>query len=316
MKNNLALVTGATSGIGYSAAKLLAQDGWGQVMVTGRSQSRVDEVVNRLKTDTGTQNITGIALDLNSFASVKKAVAELVKRGVPIDFLALNAGLIPGKERVVTSENIESSQAPLIGHHQLTLGLLAAGLLAPDARIVIAGSEAARGDVPLFRYTNLATFSEKEFGGDRAAGAEAILRGSSKVNYRANTAYADAKVFVAWWVAALARKIPEKMGVYAVSPGSTPDTQGLRSGSFMLRHVMVPILRLLPGMTQTPEEAAKRYLAAMNLGVEDSGKFFASPPKKMTGPMEVMRQEHFHDRANQDALWRAVVKVSGVDIDA
>ena len=66
-------------------------------------------------------------------------------------------------------------------------------------------------------------------------------------------------------------------------------------------------------MTQIPEEAAKRYLAAINLGAEDSGKFFASPPKKMTGPMEVMRQEHFHDRANQDSLWRAIVNVSGVD---
>src|SRR5271168_4186791 len=120
MKKNLALVTGATSGIGYSAAKQLVEDGWSNVIVTGRSQPRVDEVVNRLTTDTGTQNITGIALDLNSFVSVKKAVDELVKRGVPIDFLALNAGLIPGKERVVTSKNIESSQAPLIGHHQLT----------------------------------------------------------------------------------------------------------------------------------------------------------------------------------------------------
>jgi hypothetical protein len=33
----------------------------------------------------------------------------------------------------------------------------------------------------------------------------------------------------------------------------------------------------------------------------------------MTGPIEVMRQEHFHDRANQDVLWRAIVNVSGVD---
>ena len=64
MKKNLALVTGTTSGLGYSAAKQLVQDGWSHVIVTGRSQPRVDEAVNRLKTETGTQNITGIALDL------------------------------------------------------------------------------------------------------------------------------------------------------------------------------------------------------------------------------------------------------------
>ena len=92
MEHSIALVTGTTSGLGYSAAKQLVQDGWSHVIVTGRSQPGVDEAVNRLKAETGTQNFTGIALDLNSSASVKKAVAELVKRGVPIDFLLLNAG--------------------------------------------------------------------------------------------------------------------------------------------------------------------------------------------------------------------------------
>lgn len=313
MKKNLALVTGTTSGLGYSAAKQLVQDGWSHVIVTGRSQPRVDEAVNRLKTETGTQNITGIAVDLNSSASVKKAVAELVKRGVPIDFLLLNAGMMPGKERVVTSENIESSQAPLIGHHQLTMGLLGAGLLAPDARIVIAGAEPARGDVPMFRFTDLAAFAAKEYKGDRVSAVEAILRSSPNVKYKPNTAYSDAKLFVAWWVAALARKIPADMAVYAVSPGAAPDTQAVRNLGFVMRRLMMPIVKLIPGMSHTVDDGAKRYLAASKFGVDVSGKFFASPPKKMTGPTEVMRHEHLNDRANQDALWQAVVNVSGVD---
>src|SRR5271167_2248566 len=33
-------------------------------------------------------------------------------------------GMVPGKKRVLTSEGIEPAQAPLIGHHQLTVGLL------------------------------------------------------------------------------------------------------------------------------------------------------------------------------------------------
>jgi NAD(P)-dependent dehydrogenase (short-subunit alcohol dehydrogenase family) len=313
MKKNLALVTGTTSGLGYSAAKQLVQDGWSHVIVTGRSQTGVDEAVNRLKAETGTQNFTGIALDLNSSASVKKAVAELVKRGVPIDFLILNAGLMPGKERVVTSENIESSQAPLIGHHLLTMGLLKAGLLAADARIVIAGAEPARGDVPMFKFTDLAAFAAKEYKGDLVSAVEAIIRSSPNVKYKPNTAYSDAKLFVAWWVAALARKIPKDMAVYAISPGAAPDTQAVRHLSFVMKHVMMPIVKLIPGMSHSVDEGAKRYLTASKFGVDVSGKFFCSPPKKMTGPIEVMWQEHLHDRASQDALWRAVVKVSGVD---
>ena len=57
---------------------------------------------------------------------------------------------------MLTAAGIEATQAPLIGHHQLTVGLLRANLLSPNARIVIAGSEAARGDVPLFSYTDVA----------------------------------------------------------------------------------------------------------------------------------------------------------------
>jgi hypothetical protein len=55
---------------------------------------------------------------------------------------------------------------------------------------------------------------------------------------------------------------------------------------------------------------------ASAFGSDVSGQFFASPPKKVTGPIEVMRHEYFYERANQDALWQVVVKVSGVDIDA
>ena len=55
-------------------------------------------------------------------------------------------------------------------------------------------------------------------------------------------------------------------------------------------------------------------LQASEFGTDVSGQFFASAPKKLTGPIEAMRQPHFHDRANQEAAWQAVVKVSGVDL--
>ena len=312
MKKNLALVTGTTSGLGYSAARQLGQDGWSHVIVTGRSQTGVDEAVDRLKTETGTQNLSGVALDLNSFASVKKAIAALVERGMPIDLLILNAGMMPGKERVVTSENIEASQAPLIGHHQLTMGLLGAGLLGPDARIIIAGAEPARGDVPMFKFTDLPAFAANEYKGDRVSAVEAIFRSSPQVKYNPYVAYSDAKIFVAWWVAALARKLPEGMAVYAISPGSAPYTKAPRNLGFLMKHIMLPIGKLIPGMSHSVDEGTRNYLKASSFGVDVSGKFFCSAPKKMTGPIEIMRHEHLHDRASQDALWQAVVKISEV----
>lgn len=314
MGHSIALVTGSTSGLGYAAARLLAAEGCRQVIVTGRSWSRVQETAAQLTDDTKRPVFSPLALELDTPSSVQSALAELVKLARPIDFLLLNAGMVPGTKRELTATGLEASQAPLIGHHQLTVGLLRADLLSPNARIVIAGAEPARGDVPMFSFTDVAAFAAQHHQGDRAAAVEALLRNGPNVKYEPNRAYADAKLIIAWWVAALARRLPSGMAAYAVSPGSAPDTQASRNASPVLKWVFIPLVKLLPGMTMSPETAARRYLQASEFGTDVSGQFFASAPKKLTGPIEAMRHPHLHDRESQEAAWHAVVKVSGVDL--
>ena len=314
MKNSFAFVTGTTSGLGYAAAGLLAAKGYKQVIVTGRSLARVQQTHAQLAAETKKNIFTPLELDLDSPSSVQSALGELVKRGQPIDFLLLNAGLVPFKKRALTAEGIEASQAPLIGHHQLAVGLLRANLLSPNARIVIAGAEPARGGVPMFKYTDLPAFAAKYHHGDRTAAVEALIRNGPNVKYVPNNAYADAKLIIAWWVAALARRLPSGMAVYAVSPGGATDTKVVRSAGPALRYLMIPIVKLIPGMNQTPETAARRYIRASEFGTDVSGQFFASAQGKLSGPIEVQRQPHLHDRASQEAAWHAVVKVSGVDL--
>ena len=169
MEHSIALVTGTTSGLGYAAARMLAIEGYRQVIVTGRSLARVQETAAQLAAETKTQVFTPLELDLDAPTSVQSALAELVRLGRPIDFLLLNAGMVGGKKRVLTAAGIEAAQAPLIGHHQLTVGLLRANLLSPNARIVIASTEAARGDVPMFSYTDVAAFAATQYQGDRTA---------------------------------------------------------------------------------------------------------------------------------------------------
>jgi hypothetical protein len=168
----------------------------------------------------------------------------------------------------------------------------------------------------MFSFTDVPAFAAKHHQGDRTAALEALLHNGPNVKYAPNRAYADAKLIIAWWVAALARRLPSGMAVYAVSPGSAPDTQALRNAGPALKWLMIPLVKLVPGMSQTPETAARRYLQASEFGTDVSGQFFASAPKKLTGPMEAMRHPHLRDRANQEAAWQAVVKVSGVDFSS
>ena len=314
MESSIALVTGATSGLGYAAARSLAEQGWREIIVTGRSLTGAKEAALRLAVETKKQVFTPLALDLNTPSSVQAAVAELVKRGRPMDFLLLNAGLVPTKMRVITRAGVEAAQAPLIGHHQLTVGLLGANLLSPNGRIVIAGAEPARGGVPMFKYTDLPAFAAESYQGNRTAAVEDLIRSGPNVKYAPNTAYADAKLIIAWWVAALARRLPSGMAVYAVSPGASNDTQVARNAGPLLKYVMIPVVNLIPGMNQTPETAAARYLQASKFGTDVSGQFFASAEGKFSGPIEVQRHPHLLDRANQEAAWQAVVEVSGVDV--
>jgi len=247
-------------------------------------------------------------------SSVQSALAKLVECNRPIDFLLLNAGLVPFKRRALTAEGIEASQAPLIGHHRLTIGLLNANLLSPNARIVIAGAEPARGGVPMFKYTDLPAFAAKYHHGDRSAAVEALIHNGPNVKYVPNNTYADAKLIIAWWVAALARRLPSGMAVYAVSPGGATATNVVRSAGPALKYLFIPIVNLIPGMNQTPEVAAHRYIQASRFGTEASGQFFASAKGKFSGPIEVQRQPHLYDRASQEAAWQAVVRVSGIDL--
>jgi NAD(P)-dependent dehydrogenase (short-subunit alcohol dehydrogenase family) len=316
MEHSIALVTGATSGLGYAAASMLASKGCRQVIITGRSLARVQESAAQLAAETKTQVFTPLELELDTPTSVQSALAELVNRGQPIDFLLLNAGMVPGKKRVITAAGVEAAQAPLIGHHQLTVGLLRANLLSSNARIVIAGAEPARGGVPMFNYTDMPAFAAEHHQGDRTAAVEALIRNGPNVRYVPNNAYADAKLIVAWWVAALARRLPSGMAVYAVSPGAATATRVSRQAGLAVKYLFIPIANLIPGMNQAPETAARRYLQASEFGTDVSGQFFASAQGKFSGPIEAQRHPHLHDRASQEAAWQAVVKVSGVDFSS
>ena len=66
MEHSIALVTGATSGLGYAAARALAEEGWREIIVTGRSLARAKETAAQLAAETKKQVFTPLELDLNT----------------------------------------------------------------------------------------------------------------------------------------------------------------------------------------------------------------------------------------------------------
>lgn len=301
--NRTALVTGATSGLGFETAAQLADQGFTKVIATGRTIDRAAAAAARLESRTGRDVFEPLAVDLDDLAGVEVAVGTLASRGGPIDVAILNAGIAPTKELRRNKAGFELTfSSSLIGHQLLTMRLLEQELLADGARIVVAGSEAARGDVPTFTPIDLHSFADEHFGGDLEAAIESQMRMEPPARYKPSDTYATAKVFVAWWAAELATVLPDGMAVNAVSPGSTPDTNAIDNAPFYMRRLMIPLFKLIPGMSHTVADGAGRYLEVVGYDAAVSGRFFASKPGKMTGPLAEVELDHINDPAGVSAL--------------
>ena len=317
-ENQTALVTGANAGLGFDAAAQLAERGYGRVILACRTVEKAETARQKLAERTGKDVFDVLAIDVADLDASRQAARTLIEQERTIDLLVLNAGLVrQSLER--TAQGIEITlAASLFGHHLLTMELLAAGRLAPGAHIVIAGSEAARGEMPGFRVPDYEAIKEA-VGGSIDAAMDAVARGEQPESFSSNGVYANAKLWVAWWAAALSRLLPDGMVVVAVSPGSAPGTTFARNMSAPMRLVMVPMLKIvgpLFGMAGSIAQGAQRYVDAGEFAADASGKFWASPPGKAVGPMEVQTQTHFADEALQEAAWHSVVRLTGTGMPA
>lgn len=100
-----ALVTGGTGGIGYEIAKSFVKAG-AHVVITGRTQSKIDKVVAELRQATETDRIEGIEFNMKDVKSIPEFWERLVNL-VPshkIDILVNNAG-VTGDHFSTTTED-------------------------------------------------------------------------------------------------------------------------------------------------------------------------------------------------------------------
>jgi NAD(P)-dependent dehydrogenase (short-subunit alcohol dehydrogenase family) len=144
MSGRVALVTGATSGIGEATARGLAAVG-ATVIAVGRSNERGQAAVERIQASTGSSNVHLLIADLASQQHVR-ALARAVKGKFDhLDVLVNNAGVDVGK-RSVTADGIELTLAVnYLAPFLLTTGLIDLLKASSPSRIVNVASSAYRG---------------------------------------------------------------------------------------------------------------------------------------------------------------------------
>ncbi|HEY3562763.1 MAG TPA: oxidoreductase [Kribbella sp.] len=138
-----ALVTGATSGIGYETALQLLKHG-ADVIVAARNPEKAAQAAETLS-QKGGRAPTVLALDLADLASVQRAADEVLTQYDGLDLLINNAGVMaPPYRQTVDGFELQLGTNHL-GHFALTGRLLPLLLKTPASRVVTVSSFMHKG---------------------------------------------------------------------------------------------------------------------------------------------------------------------------
>jgi hypothetical protein len=91
-RGETALITGASAGIGRALAEVFAENGF-DLVVVARSEDALEELAERCRTEHGVEAAV-LPLDLQQTEAPAQIVAAIAERGIEVDVLVNNAGLL------------------------------------------------------------------------------------------------------------------------------------------------------------------------------------------------------------------------------
>ncbi len=282
----VAVVTGASAGIGKETAKALAAQGW-RVIAVGRDPERSTAAEAEIRAAWIGAPVDMIRADLALMADAARVASEIASLTDRIDVLANNAGGM-AKTLVMTSEGFEANFAGNhLGPFLLTTRLLpllrnAAADAPPGSVRIINTSSDASEMIPAIPWDSLQTGGE----------------------YRAGAAYCYGKLANVLFAKGLAKRLA-KDGVvaHALHPG-TVDTNFVTHADAQTQSY----IRSLE--TQTPADGADTLIwlaTADEPGRSSGGYFFQRKPRT---PNPVVNDETYVDRLWQES--EALVAKAGV----
>lgn len=310
------LITGANGGMGKETTKLLIRDGFGRIVMGGRSASKIEaarqEVVEAVRPGADVEIDAVAGFDMNDPAQIRAAV-DALPADRPFDVIFLQAG------GVVFTKDFDTVRLGghryektifqnVIGGHLTLSALRSRGLVAPGARVIIAGGEGARGLPGLI--------ASPDFPSPQALRSYATGDFADQPKYNPMNAMGVSKFAGALWSMKLAELTRGEMDVIWFSPGLTYGTDGLADKPpvqrWFLENVAFGLMRLL-GRAQSPQDGARKYADAIEQKVGRSGDVIGAPEGTALGPLTDQRPMHpgFGDPTLRDAFWEVVEQVAG-----
>jgi NAD(P)-dependent dehydrogenase (short-subunit alcohol dehydrogenase family) len=264
----IAVVTGASQGLGFETARQLAQRGYDLVAVARRGDP-LRKAAARIAAETG-RDVVPITADLGSQHEVRALARNLDEHYSSLDVLVNNAGIFPGR-RAVTVDGVERCLAiNYLAPYLLTRLLLPAlGRERPGRVVNVSSVAQARGRI-----------DPDDLGLER--------------NYGRLRAYDQSKLAIVLFTVELARRVDSSwLCVNAVDPGWVRTAQTRQLGPYW-------IINLLGRpMQSSPQQGAATSVRAA------TDPQFEGVSGRLLGPdgREIPPNPAADDRALAERLW-------------
>jgi NAD(P)-dependent dehydrogenase (short-subunit alcohol dehydrogenase family) len=282
MDRTVALITGATSGLGKVVALKLAKQG-ATVVLVGRDPIKTRATVDEIRAQSGTSTVDGLVAELSSLAEVRRLAEEFRNHAPRLDVLVNNAGAIFSRRQSTVDGYERTFALNHLAPFLLTNLLLDVLKVSAPSRIVNVSSRSHEGG--RIDFNDLQGARRYGIGGG---------------------AYRQSKLANIMFTYALVRRL-EGTGVTvnALHPGVVATSFGERNGGLM--GLGMKIVHRFAPFTITPEEGAETilYLAASPEVEGATGKYWEKRRPIQSSPAS-------YDESAQERLWGVSALMTGV----
>ncbi|MDO6837969.1 SDR family oxidoreductase [Paraglaciecola chathamensis] len=278
------LITGANTGAGFEASRILLSKGANVVMLN-RNPNKSETAINKLKNEFGqTAKASYVLIDLADLASIRQAANEVLAKVAKIDALICNGAIAQIATQQHTVDGFESQLGVNHYGHFLLCGLLFARIEASQGRIVVVASEGHK--------MGLRTIQFDDMNWDK--------------NYHPNKVYSQSKLAQMMFAYELQDRIKaagKGAKVYVCHPGASNTSLIRDSASFMTRISWSFMVKI--GLAQTAEKGAyPEVMCATQAGLKERAYYGPTGLMNFGGPVGEGKLESFVlDKAVLTKLW-------------
>ena len=291
------LITGANSGTGFEASKILLSKG-AKVVMLNRNPKKSEDAIAALKQELGNNaDVSFIRMDLGDQASVRKAAEEVLETVPQIDALICNAAIAQVPKQQFTVDGFESQLGVNHYGHFTLQGLLFPLIEKSKGRIVVVGSMGYNMGIKTIQFDDI----------------------NWDKNYHPNNVYSQSKLAQIMCAYELQDRLKEAgkndVNVYACHPGASRTSLISTSGSLLMRFTWY-LMTLSPFVQSAEKGSYPELMCATEPGLDQKGFYGPTGRSNWTGPVgEHKLEPHARDKAVARKLWTLSEQATGFKWD-